>query len=75
MDSYKVISLKGGFRKVREVFLILLLYVIVYRFKVSIFKDFKLNIVVNVIYRHKVDSFSLLLLTFANLLTNVYYTI
>jgi hypothetical protein len=42
---------------------------------VSVFKDFKINIVVNVIYRYKVNSLSLLLLTFANLLTNVCYTI
>jgi hypothetical protein len=35
---------------------------------VSIFKDFKINIVVNAVYRRKVDSLTLLLLTFANLL-------
>ena len=75
MDSYKATSLKGSFRKVRKVFLILLLHIIVYRLKVSVFKDFKLNIVVNIIYRRKVDSFSLLLLTFTNLLTNIYHTI
>jgi hypothetical protein len=36
---------------------------------VSIFKDFKINIVVNVVRRRKVDSLTLLLLTFADLLT------
>ena len=41
----------------------------------SIFKDFKFNIVIDVDYRYKVDSLALLLLTFINLLTNVCYTI
>ena len=41
----------------------------------SIFKDFKINIVVNAVGRRKVDSLTLLLLAFANLLTNIYYTI
>ena len=75
MDSYKAASLKGGFCKVCKVFLILLLYIIIYRLKVSIFKNFKLNIAVNIIRRYKVDSLSLLLLTFTNLLTNICYTI
>ena len=75
MDSYKAVGLKSSFCKVRRVFLILLLYIIIRRLKVSVFKDFKLNIVVNVIYRHKVDSLTLFLLTFANLLTNICYTI
>jgi len=35
---------------------------------VSVFKDFEINIVVNVVCRRKVDSLTLLLLTFANLL-------
>ena len=74
MDGYKAVSLKSSFRKVRKVFLILLLYIIVYRLKVSVFKDFKLNIVINIIYRRKVDSLALLLLTFTNLLTNICYT-
>ena len=34
----------------------------------SIFKDFKFNIVINVIYRHKVNSLAPLLLAFTNLL-------
>jgi len=42
---------------------------------VSVFKDFKINIVVNVIYRRKVDSLALLLLTFADLLAYIYYII
>ena len=75
MDSYKTVSLKSSFRKVRKVFLILLLYVIIYRLKVSIFNKFKLNIVINVVCRRKVDSLTLLLLTFANLLTNICYTV
>ena len=41
----------------------------------SVFKDFKVNIVVNIVYGRKVDSLTLLLLTFANLLANVCYTI
>ena len=75
MDGYKAVSLKGSFCKVRKVFLILLLYIIIYRLKVSVFKEFELNIVVNVVYRHKVDSLSLLLLTFTNLFANICYTI
>jgi len=75
MDSYKAVSLKGSFYKVYKIFLILLPHIIVYRLKVSVFKDFKLNIVVNVIYRRNVNSLSLLLLTFTNLLTDVCHTI
>ena len=41
----------------------------------SIFKDFKFNIVVNVIYRRKIDSLALLLLTLTDLLADVYYTV
>ena len=41
----------------------------------SIFKDFKFNIVVNVIYRRKINSLAPLLLIFTNLLTNVCHTI
>jgi hypothetical protein len=41
----------------------------------SIFKDFKINVVINVVYRRKVDSLTLLLLTFVDLLTYVCYTI
>ena len=69
MDSYKAVSLKSSFRKVRKVFLILLLYVIVCWLKVSIFKDFKTDIIINIICRHNINSLSPLLLTFTNLLT------
>ena len=72
MDGYKAASLKGSFRKVC---LILLLYIIIYRLKVSIFNKFELNIVVNVVRRRKVDSLTPLLLAFANLLTNICHTI
>ena len=41
----------------------------------SIFKDFKFNIVINIIYRRKVNSLALLLLAFTNLLANIYYII
>jgi hypothetical protein len=41
----------------------------------SVFKDFELNIVVNVVYRHKVDSLTLFLLTFADLLADICYTV
>ena len=75
MDSYKVASLKNSFYKVCKVFLILLLYIIIYKLIISVFKDFKFNIVVNVIYRRKVDSLTPLLLTFINLLTYIYYII
>jgi hypothetical protein len=75
MDSYKVTSLKNSFYKVRKVFLILLLYIIIRKLIISVFKDFKLNVIVNVIYRRKVDSLTLLLLTFINLLTYIYYII
>ena len=75
MDNYKAISLKGSFCKVYKVFLILLPYIIIYRLKVSVFKDFKLNIVVNIIYRYNIDSLSPLLLTFTNLLTGICHTV
>ena len=41
----------------------------------SVFKDFKTNIVVNVIYRHNINSLSPLLLTFTDLLTSVRHTV
>ena len=41
----------------------------------SVFKDFKFNIVINVIYRRKVDSLAPLLLAFADLLADVCYTV
>ena len=75
MDSYKTASLKSSFYKVRKVFLILLLYIIIHRLKMSVFKEFKLNIVIDVVYRHKVDSLAPLLLTFADLLTDICYTV
>jgi hypothetical protein len=42
---------------------------------VSIFKDFKINIIINAVYRRKVNSLTLLLLTFVNLLTYICYII
>jgi len=42
---------------------------------VSVFKDFEINIVVNVVHRRKVDSLAPLLLTFANLLAYICYII
>ena len=75
MDGHKAASLKGSFRKVRKVCLILLPHIIVYRLKVSVFKEFELNIVVDVIYRRKVNSLSPLLLTFANLFANICHTV
>jgi hypothetical protein len=68
-----VTSLKNSFRKVRKVFLVLLPQVIIHKLKVSVFKDFKLNIVVNVVYRRNVNSLSLLLLTFINIVINISY--
>ena len=41
----------------------------------SVFKDFKINIVINAVRRRKVDSLTLLLLTFANLLADICHTI
>ena len=70
-----VISLKSSFCKVYKVFLVLLLYIIIYKPIISIFKDFKLNIVLIIIYRYKVNSLALLLLAFTNLPANVCYTI
>ena len=75
MESYKFIGLKDGFRKVRKIFLILFLYVVIYKVIISILKDFKFNIVVDVICRHKVNSLALLLLAFTNLLTDVCHII
>ena len=73
-NNYKAVSLKNSFYKVCKVFLILLPYVIIYRLKVSIFKDFELNIVVNIIYKYNIDSLFPLLLTFADLLTYICHT-
>ena len=41
----------------------------------SVFKDFEFNIVINIVYRYKVNFLSLLLLTFADLLADIYYTV
>ena len=75
MEGYKFIGLKDGFRKVHKIFLILFPYIVIYKVIISIFKDFKFNIVINVIYRRKIDSLALLLLTFTNLLANVCHTV
>jgi len=70
-----VISLKNSFRKVYEVFLVLFPHVIIYKIVMSVFNNFKLNIVINIVYRRKVNSLALLLLAFTNLLTYICYTI
>ena len=75
MESYKFIGLKDSFRKVHKIFLILFPHIIIYKVVMSIFKYFKFNIVVDVIYRRKIDSLALLLLTFTNLLTDICHTI
>ena len=75
MESYKFIGLKDGFYKVHKIFLILFPHVVIYKDIISIFKDFKFNIVVDVIYRRKINSLAPLLLTFTNLLTNICHTI
>ena len=75
MDNCKFISLKSGFYKVRKVFLILFLYIIICKIIVSVFKDFKFNIVINIIYECEVNSLALLLLAFVNLLTYVRHTV
>ena len=75
MDSNRVIGLKNGLCKVYKVFLVLFLQIIIYKLKMSVFKDFKLNVIVNVVYRSKVDSLAPLLLAFTNLLTNICYTV
>ena len=75
MDSCKFAGLEGSFCEVCKVFFILFPHVVIYKIVMSVFKDFKLNIVVNVIYRYKVDSLVLLLLAFADLLANICYTV
>ena len=75
MDSSRVVGLKNSFHKVRKVFLVLLPHVVIYKLKVSVFKDFKTNIVVSAVRRRKDDSLSLLLLTFADLLADVCHNI
>jgi hypothetical protein len=75
MDGSRVVSLKNSFCKVHKVFLILFLQVIVQKLKISIFKGFVFNIVVNISYRREVNSLSLFLLTFIDLLTDFCHTI
>ena len=75
MDGDRVVGLKNGLCKVRKVFLVLFPQIVIYKLEMSVFKDFKVDIVVNVVHRRKVDFLSPLLLTFTNLLTNVHYTI
>ena len=41
----------------------------------SVFKDLKTDIVVNVVYRYNIDFLSLLFLTFVNLLTGICHTV
>lgn len=41
----------------------------------SVFNDFKLDIVIDVVCRRKVDSLTPLLLTFTNLLSYIYYVV
>ena len=75
MDNSRVISLKNSFYKVCKVFLVLFPQVIIYKFKMSVFKDFKTNIVINVIYRYNVNSLSPLLLIFTDLLAGVRHAV
>ena len=75
MDSCKVASLKNSFCEIYKVFFILLLQVVICKLIIFIFKDFELNIVINVIYRHKVDFLTPLLLTFTNLLAYICYIV
>lgn len=49
------------------------LQVVVYKLVVFVFKGLELDIVANVIYRRKVDSLTLLLLPFVDLLTYICY--
>ena len=48
---------------------------IVHKLIMSVFKDFEINIVVDVGYRLNVDSLPLLPLTFADLLADVCYAV
>ena len=75
MDNYKAASLKGSFYKVYKICLILLLYIIIRRLEVSVFKEFELSIVVNIVYRCDVDSLSPFFLTFADLLADICHTV
>ena len=42
---------------------------------VSVFKDFKIDVVINAIYRYKVNSLTLLPLTFIDLLAYICHTV
>ena len=75
MDNNRVTSLKNSSHKARKVFLILFPQVIIYKFKVFILKNFKFNIVVDVIYKYNINFLSPFLLTFINLLANVCHTV
>ena len=75
MNSNRVIGLKNGFCEIYKVFLVLFPQVVIYKLIISVFKDFKVNIIINIIYRHNINSLSPLLLTFANLLTNVCHAV
>ena len=75
MDGYNIISLKNSFRKACKVFLILLPQVVIYKLKVFIFKDFKFNVVINISYRHNINSLAPLLLTFIDLFADVCHTV
>ena len=75
MDGNRVTGLKNSFYKVHKVFFILLPQVIVCKLRMSIFKDFEFNIVVDISYRHKVDSLTPLLLSFVELLAYICHTV
>ena len=75
IDSSRVIYFKDSLYKVREVLLVLLLQIDIYKLKVSVLKGFEFDIVVNINYRYKVDSLSPLFLTFINLLADICHTV
>jgi hypothetical protein len=62
-------------RSVTVAVTILFLYVVIYKIIISVFKDFKLNIVVNISYRRKINSLTPLLLSFVDLLTYICHII
>ena len=72
-DGSRVACFKDSLYKVRKVLLVLLLQVNIYKLKVSVLKGFEFNVVVNIRYRYKVDSLPLLVLTFIDLLFNIYH--
>ena len=75
MDSCKFVGLEDSFCEIYKVFFILFPHVIIYKIIMFVFKDFKFNIVINVICGRKVNSLALLLLAFADLLADVCYTV